>query len=224
MSYYPLCLLQDDRVIVPLLGTQTTGRPYVFDFSPSSPRVAEYDVRTPERLQTQIFQELSDSGKSWGLGRYLEDRRVLLESFAQYSSEQRYFHVGLDIVVRAGVRVFAPLAGRVFKMGKEPGPGNYGGYVMLKHVVNGATFYSLCGHLNSEHVVREGQKVEQGEPFGALGEQHDAGGWFTHTHLQILTPEAVDRGLIFRGYVRAADLGAVPALFPSPYPLFRYCG
>ena len=223
MSYYPLCVLQADQVIAPLLGDQMRGEPYVFDFSPSSPRVADYDVKNPERLQAQVFEELSDSGKSWGVGRYLEDRRVLLQHFAQYSGEQRYFHVGLDIVVPAGARVFAPLAGSVFKMGKEPGPGNYGGYVILKHVVKGMTFYSLCGHLNSDHIVREGEEVEQGEPFGAVGEQHDAGGWFTHTHLQILAQEAVDRELIFRGYVSAADLGTVPALFPSPYPLFRYC-
>ena len=222
MGYYPACLLDAEQVIAPLLGAQTRGRPYVFDFSPSSPLVAEYDVKDPERLQAQIFQELSDAGRSWGLGRYLEDRRVLLQHFAQYSGEQRYIHVGLDLVVRAGARVFAPLTGRVFKIGKEAGAGNYGGYVMLKHVVSGATFYSLCGHLNSDHCVREGQEIAQGEQFGAVGEQHDAGGWFTHTHLQILTQEAVDRGLIFRGYVSDAYLSAVPTLFPSPYALFRF--
>lgn len=223
MSYYPLCLLQSDQVVAPLLGTQARGRPYVFDFSPCNPDVSKYDVQDRERLQTQIFEELSDSGRSWGMGRYLEDRRVLLENLPQFSGEQRFFHVGLDSIVRPGLKVFAPLAGRVFKIGTEAGQGNYGGYAILRHVVNGTVFYSFCGHLSSDHFVREGQEIEQGEAFGAVGQQNDAGGWFTHAHLQILTQEAVDKELMFRGYVSVADLSRVATLFPSPYALFRFC-
>jgi murein DD-endopeptidase MepM/ murein hydrolase activator NlpD len=111
----------------------------------------------------------------------------------------------------------------VFKVGKEEETGSYGGFVVLKHTVNNTPFYSIYGHLKTPHQVTVGQSLRAGEIFAEIGVESDSGGWFSHTHLQIITQKSVDEGLIEqKGYASAADLPQIEEYFPSPYFLFRY--
>lgn len=219
-SYLELTRSLDFRPF-PLFGELLQGDPLIFDFSPANPRVAEYATDDYDRFQAQIFAELEASAKSWGLGNYLEDRSGLLHRFPQMIEEGRVIHAGLDIIVREGQRLYAPLAATVHATGVDAGLGNYGGYVVLRHAMGQLNFFSFYGHLNSEFQVEPGQSLAPGDPFGVTGEREDTGHWFSHTHLQILTERALTEGRMLQGYVRPADVPQLATLFPTPYPLFR---
>ncbi|MBI3618647.1 peptidoglycan DD-metalloendopeptidase family protein [Candidatus Peregrinibacteria bacterium] len=218
---YPLPLLQSTMEIRPLLG-ERAGEPHVFDFSSKNPRTCEYDTAHFEAFQNIVVDELARNGKTWGIGKYLEERAGVLRHYPQMIAEKRIYHAGLDVTGGAGTPLFCPIPATVHLVGKEEGLGNYGGYVMLAHAMDGTRFYSFYGHLDSKHRVKVGQVLNSGEVFAAIGDGRDSGGWFTHTHLQIVTEEAERQGRVFQGYVSAADLPMIELLFPNPYLLFRW--
>lgn len=218
--YYPLNLIVTRTRPYPLFGKQLKGKPFILDLSDSNPDVKTYAMDDFQKQQMQIFDQLRRENRYWGIGRYLEDRRELLSHFPQMVEEERFFHVGLDIIVPEAFTLYAPLDGEVAKVGFDEGVGNYGGYVILRHMLLGIVFYSFYGHLNIQHIVEPGQKIEAGDEIGHIGAGHDSGGWFTHTHLQVITEEAYDEGRYLQGYVTAEDLEWIDELFPTPYPLF----
>jgi len=221
---YPICLLREQERVAPLFGDQLEGEPHLFDLSSKNPASGSYPTTDFDAFQRQVFAELEASGRSWGVARYLEERGLLLRAFPQMVEEGRVYHAGLDVVVPEGYALYAPVDAVVHFAGVDPGPGNYGGVVVLRHEVGGDVFYSLYGHLDLDHQVAAGDRVARGEPFGKIGAGEASGGWFTHTHLQVLTPEAVAAGRMLHGYATAEDLKRIEDLFPSPYPLFRFCG
>ena len=219
---YPLPLLTKTFAVAPLFGTALHGKPHVFDFTSANPRTLTYDPSAFPSFQDAVYGELAESGKQWGIGKYLEERRSVLRHFPQMIMEGRVYHMGLDITSLPGTPLFAPLDGEIFRVGKEEGIGNYGGFAVLRHRIGDDTFYSLYGHLCAKHLVQEGQKIVAGERFALIGDGQDSGGWFTHTHVQVITEEAYNRGRMFHGYASAGDIPVIESLFPSPYLLFRY--
>lgn len=219
--YYPLCLSLENIEIHPLFGRRLTGSPHIFDFSSKNDAVSDYDTADFDKFQKLIFQELEQSEKRWGIGRYLEERQLMLSRYPQMQEEQRFYHVGLDIVLPEATPVYAPLDGTVHDLGIDEGLGNYGGYLILRHTIAETTFYSFYGHLNSLHLVNRNQEITAGEVIGRLGARTDSGGWFTHVHLQIITQYAMDQGRHLQGYVTLQDLARIDELFPSPYPLVK---
>lgn len=219
---YPFPLLNESVTVAPLFGDALRGQPYIFDFTSENPQTLSYDPSAFQPFQDAVYGELEGSGKQWGIGRYLEERGNVLRHYPQMITEGRIYHMGLDVTSLPGTPLFAPLDGEVFMIGKEQGIGNYGGFVVLKHRIGEDTFYSLYGHLCSRHIVQEGQKIAAGERFAVIGDGSDSGGWFTHTHVQVITEEAHQRGRMFHGYASAKDIPTIESLFPSPYVLFRY--
>jgi murein DD-endopeptidase MepM/ murein hydrolase activator NlpD len=85
------------------------------------------------------------------------------------------FHEGIDIrPLRRDARgesldeVRAIAEGKVVHTNLIPGFSNYGNYVVVEHRWDGASYYSLYGHLHSI-AVKRGQKVSRGEPLGVMG-------------------------------------------------------
>ena len=191
----------------------------MFDFTSANPRTLSYDPANFEEFQQAVYDELRQNGKAWGIGRYKEERRNILRNFPQMLLEERTYHAGVDITSQPGTPLYAPLDATVFRVGKEEGIGNYGGFVILEHRIEGQSFYSFYGHLLSRHVVSEGKKIGAGERFAVIGDGADSGGWFTHTHVQLITEEAKRADRLFQGYVTKEDLTKIDSLFPSPYRL-----
>jgi len=219
--FYPLNL--NNLSLFPLFGDQLQGEPHVFDFSSQNSQTFEMDTQNFEAFQEIVFSELEKSGVQWGIGQYLEERSGLLQHYPQMISENRVFHAGLDIIVPEGFRLFAPLDAKVFRIGKEEELGSYGGFIALEHNVRNTKFYSFYGHLHSNFDVSEGEFLKKGQAFARIGARSDSGGWFTHTHLQILTERAVSEGFVEqKGYVSPKDLQEIERYFPSPYYLFRW--
>ena len=217
---YPLCLNGVD--VYPLFGDFLKGKPYIFDFSSNNPKTLEYNLFDFEEFNTMVFGELHASCHQWGVGRYLEERKSLLRAYPNIIEEQRFYHLGLDIIVPFDTPLYSPLDAEVYETGKETTVGNYGGYIILKHNINEVVFYSLYGHLKTPHLVQVGEKITAGPKFAHIGQEEDSGGWFCHVHLQILTQAAMDAGYTDWGYISPALLPKVETYFPSPYFLFRY--
>ncbi|MDD3861807.1 MAG: hypothetical protein PHP74_02870, partial [Candidatus Gracilibacteria bacterium] len=139
--------------IFPLFGNQLKGSPHVFDFSSKNTNIENYDTEDFNNFQSTIFTELEESGKNWGIGKYLEERSSLLRNYKQIVDEKRVFHVGLDIITEKDTSLYCPLEGTIEMIGKEEGKGNYGGYIILKHEIENCIFYSFYGHLNTNYTV-----------------------------------------------------------------------
>ncbi|MCG6892108.1 MAG: hypothetical protein LJE65_00745 [Desulfobacteraceae bacterium] len=197
------------------------GDPFVLDLSCGNPLLDVVDVRDQRAFQQLLDRQMAPR-YSWGFAGYLENRSSLLRDCPQMVEEGRFFHLGLDILVPLGSALHAPLAAVVSGTGYEEGEGNFGGYVLLCHREPGAEpFYSLYGHLCPESLPDDGRLLQAGQPFARIGDFHENGNWFYHTHLQILTEEALRRGYLSKGYAAEADLGVMNALCPSPVPLFK---
>ena len=217
---YPYMAYSDKIEIQPLFEG-LTGDPLVVSLSVGSPLYDKVDV-----MDQQAFQAWLDAtmrGKfTWGVASYLEDRRAILSSYPQMQEEERYFHLGLDIIVDLGTPLHAPLDSVVQESAYEEGEGNYGGNVLLRHESPWFdTFYSLYGHLNRDKLPRPGAKFKAGEIFAWIGDFHENGYWFYHTHLQVITQKGLDQGWLSKGYCNARDLAVMDGICPSPLSLFR---
>ena len=208
--------------VYPLFGDLLKGEPYVFDFSSKNPKTLNYNLDNFQEFNENIFNELKNSGKKWGIGEYLEERKNILRGSINIINEKRIYHLGLDIIVPYNSVVFCPLDGYVHKLGKENQKGNYGGYLILKHQVNNHTFYSLYGHLKTPHKVQLGEKILAGQELALIGKESDSGGWFCHLHLQIITQKALTKGYSEWGYISEKLLPKVGEYFPDPNFLFKW--
>jgi hypothetical protein len=217
---YPY-IAYSSRVDIQPIFKGLTGDPLVVDMSVDSPLFDTLDVRDQQGFQ-RLLEEMMESRFSWGVASYLENRATVLSQCPQMVEEQRFYHLGLDIIVPLGTPLHAPLAATVAASGYEAGDGNYGGHVLLKHESpDFETFYSFYGHLNQEQLPAAGTDFSAGEAFACIGDFHENGNWFYHTHLQVITRWGFEKGYVSKGYCAAKDLAVMDGLCPSPLSLFR---
>ena len=218
--YYPY-LLYNEKIDHRPVFTGLQGDPYVADLSPNSQLLKGVDVRDQKMFQ-RVLDEKMGSTYRWGFSPYLERRDTLLGDCPQMVADQRFIHLGLDVIVGLGTPLHAPLDATVFKSGYESGEGNYGGYVLLKHESPCfETFYSFYGHLCKDRLPAAGKAFPAGSAFAQIGDFHENGNWFYHTHIQTITQTGLDRGYISKGYCAQADLVEINDLCPSSIPLFK---
>ncbi len=218
--YYPF-LLFNEKIDHRPVFTGLQGDPYVADLSPGSPLLHGLEVRDQKGFQ-RVLEEKMGATYHWGVSPYLERRDRLLEDCPQMVADQRFIHLGLDVIVGLGTPLHAPLDAIVAQSGYEEGEGNYGGWVLLKHAnPHFETFYSLYGHLCKSRLPVAGQDVEAGAAFAEIGDFHENGNWFYHTHIQTITQKGLDRGYLSKGYCSQADLAEMNDLCPSSIPLFK---
>jgi len=198
-----------------------TGDPIDVDLSVHSTLFDTMDVRDQKNFQHRLEDMMKDQF-TWGVSSYLENREVVLSQCPQMVEEQRFYHLGLDIIVPLATPLHAPLDAYVKESGYEAGEGNYGSYVLLMHKSPFfEPFYSFYGHLNRESLPAPGARIKAGEPFARIGDFHENGNWFYHTHLQVITQKGLDLGYLSKGYCTAADLCVMDSLCPSPLSLFK---
>ena len=217
--YYPFVLHNEEINHRPIFSG-LTGDPFVADMSRNSPLLVETNVRDQRAFQ-RTLERLMAPECSWGFSPYLERRDTLLADCPQMASDQRFFHLGVDIIVPVGKPLHAPLSSIVAESDYEPGEGNYGGFVLLRHEGRQfQPFFSLYGHLDRAHLPVKGSTFDAGEPFARIGDFPDNGNWFHHTHLQVITERGLAAGYLSKGYCTASDLADMNDLCPSPMPLF----
>jgi hypothetical protein len=217
--HYPYLIYSGKINVFPIFPN-IKGEPLLIDLSPAGPLLKGLDVRDQVAFQKRIDQEMGEQF-SWGLSTYLERRETLLGDCPQMVADQRFIHLGLDIIVGFGTPLHAPLDGVVAECGYESGEGNYGGFVLLRHESPYfTTFYSFYGHLRRDSLPAPDTVVPGGHPFAEIGDFHENGNWFHHTHLQIVTEEGLGQGYITKGYCNENDLKRMNDLCPSPLHLF----
>lgn len=217
---YPYIAYSDKVTIEPVFRN-LTGDPLVVDMSDSSRIYDGIDVRDQRAFQA-ILEDMMTDGYTWGVSSYLENRSKALSQCPQMVEEQRFYHLGLDVIVDVGTPLHAPLDAVVMQAGYEAGDGNYGGHVLLAHdSEHFERFYSFYGHLNRDKLPPEGAVIKAGQPFALIGDFHENGNWFYHTHLQVITQAGLDAGYISKGYCPAGDLAVMDRFCPSPLSLFR---
>ena len=217
--YYPF-LLYNQAVDHRPVFTGLKGDPYVADLSPDSPLLEGLDVRDQQGFQRRLEAKMGRHYR-WGFAPYLERRDSLLGDCPQMVADQRFIHLGLDVIVDLGTPLHAPLDSTVAHAGYEAGDGNYGGHVLLSHESDYfETFYSFYGHLNKDRLPEKGTELKAGDEFALIGDFHENGNWFYHIHLQVITQKGLDAGYISKGYCSAADLATMDLLCPSPLSLF----
>ncbi|MBC2712814.1 MAG: peptidoglycan DD-metalloendopeptidase family protein [Desulfosarcina sp.] len=218
--YYPFLLYSrkvNHRPVFPRLE----GDPFIADLSPNSPLLQGMDVRDQERFQ-RVLDEKMGSEYRWGVSPYLERRDTLLGDCPQMMADRRFIHLGLDVIVGLGTPLHAPLDATVAESGYESGEGNYGGYVLLKHESPYfETFFSFYGHLCKDRLPAVGKALPAGAAFAEIGDFHENGNWFYHTHIQVITQKGLDQGYVSKGYCAEADLAQMNDLCPSSIPLFK---
>ncbi len=219
MMRYPYIAYSDKIEIQPVFKN-LSGDPLVVDMSVGSILFDTLDGRDQTEFQ-KVLDKMMAGRHTWGVASYLENRASLLAGCPQMVDEQRFFHLGLDVIVPLDTPLHAPLDAVVRKSGYEEGDGNYGAYVLLMHESpHFETFYSFYGHLSKGKLPSQGARVKAGEIFAFIGNFHENGNWFYHTHFQILTQAGYDRGYLSKGYCAARDLTVMDGLCPSPLPLF----
>jgi len=90
-------------------------------------------------------------------------------------------HDGIDIVAPRGTAIRAVADGEVLFSGW--GPGGYGQTVILQHKDDLITIYAH----NDEHLVRQGQRVRQGEKIATVGRTGRALGYHLHFEVRYKT-------------------------------------
>ncbi|MTH53730.1 peptidoglycan DD-metalloendopeptidase family protein [Bacillus mangrovi] len=91
---------------------------------------------------------------------------------------QQKLHGGIDIA-NGNVPVHAAASGRVVRAGVASGWGNV---VFITHVINGKTYTTIYGHLDSIN-VSSGQTVSQGQQIGIMGTTGASTG--IHLHFEV---------------------------------------
>lgn len=216
---YPYIAYSSKVKILPVFKN-LAGDPLIADMSSNSPLLKNIDVRDQKKFQ-EILDNMMEGRHTWGLASYLENRENLLSDCPQMVEEQRFFHLGLDIIVPLDTPLHAPLEATVKHSAYEQGEGNYGGNVLLMHQnPDFETFYSFYGHLNRNKLPEPGTKLKAGQEFARIGDFHENGNWFYHTHLQVITQKGLDLGFIDKGYCSAKDLTRINELCPNPLLLF----
>lgn len=118
-------------------------------------------------------------------------------------------HGGIDIAASSGSTVSAVAAGTVVRIGNgcshsdagsghncysNDGWGEYGNYIVLKHIINGSTYTSVYAHLKQNSLkVSVGSTVAAGQAIALSGSSGSSTG--AHLHLEIYAGE-------FRGSIK----------------------
>ena len=203
-----------------------TAPTLVFDFSVGSTFLGADPVAGgPAAMSERIFEEMKRVCADVGVGRYNEARAIYTSALFGGGSavdERRTIHLGIDLLVRPGSAVRAPIEGEVHALANNDAPLDYGPVVTLRHsfAVNGGEareFFTIYGHLAIETLagLRVGQKIGRGEKFAEVGTTAENGGWVPHLHFQIAT-DLLDLGTDFPGVAQASERGVWMSLSPDP--------
>lgn len=169
------------------------------------------DSTSREQLSAYIF-----GANSIRNGGYME-RRNLYSPFPEYATNSRDTHLGIDIWIAEGTPIYCPYDAVVFAVHNNEGKGNYGPTIILKHLINDISFFTLYGHLSSKSVrsVRKGQIISSGQLFSNTGNASENGGWPPHLHFQIIL-DLLNNDVDFPGVCSQEERKLYELLCPDP--------
>jgi murein DD-endopeptidase MepM/ murein hydrolase activator NlpD len=214
VNSYPICLFGEK--IFPIFGQKFSGKPLYFPLDDSSDVLQTQKQKSGQAdFQLAIEDLLKKNNAEWAVSGYPE-KRSLVADYTEEVRKSRHYHIGIDVTAPLGTRLYAPLAAEVVTAEYEEGAGQFGGYIVLKHEINDCVFYTVFGHLNPSSLPGVGTKLKAGDPFGQLGDMGQNGGWFYHTHLQVLTERGFNQGWKDKALCTKEQLGSIHEFCPNP--------
>ncbi len=131
--------------------------------------------------------------------------------------DYRCCHLGIDLWSDGHAPVHAPWPGTVISAHDNAGDKNYGPTLIVKHELNGCTFYTLYGHLSQDSlsISPVGRTVKAGDLLCQLGLPHENGGWSPHLHFQIIV-DLLGNEHDFYGACRPEDMPVMSQICIDP--------
>ncbi len=161
------------------------------DLSSTNKVLFGFDVSSSKAWEEYLHTYLKEQHATVAYGGYLEQRDIYSRSayFKKESSEnERNIHLGIDLWCDANTKVLSVLNGEIHSFQNNTNFGDYGPTIIIKHCFENIEFYSLYGHLSLASIkeVEVGQKVQQGEVIGYLGDSAVNGDYAPHLHFQLI--------------------------------------
>jgi murein DD-endopeptidase MepM/ murein hydrolase activator NlpD len=204
----------------PIMGeTLTVKNTLKLDFSPANKELENVNLRNTSVFNEFVFDQLESSGKTYGVGGYLEHRAIYRRSerFETSEADFRNIHLGVDIWTTAGSAVYAPLDGIIFSIQDNQGFGDYGPTIILKHKFDGKTLFSLYGHLTLTDLgmYQLGKTIYAGDLLCHVGPFPENGDWPPHLHFQLMFDMLGNEG-DFPGVCSQREIEKYKANCPDP--------
>lgn len=162
------------------------------DLTDTNKEITGNKLASTSAFITYINQSLQKAGARYGIGGYGEHRTIYSESHvfdgANNTEEPRRLHLGTDIWGKPHTPVIAPLDGIVHSFAFNNHFGDYGVTIILSHILDGYSFYTLYGHLSLSSIknMNEGDYIARGDVFAEFGIPAENGQWPPHLHFQII--------------------------------------
>ncbi|MGF6173840.1 aminotransferase class III-fold pyridoxal phosphate-dependent enzyme [Ensifer sp. 4252] len=186
-------IAENRKALAPLLERPAATYPaaLVPYGDPKHPMTVKSAGEQPDEAQAIWEDHCREHGIDLGIGPWGEARTVYAgEMFISRLIEhtRRTRHLGLDLFMAAGTKVFTPIAATVVSVEIEKDPLGYGCLIALRHEPEGCPpFVSLWGHMAHEAMgrIKAGDRLEAGALVGEMGAPKENGGWAPHLHLQL---------------------------------------
>ena len=161
------------------------------DLSINNEDLKNLDISSSEKLNTYINNLKDKNSAKVAYGGYLE-KRAIYDRSNHFNTEnektQRNIHLGLDLWLEAGSRIYAPIDGKVHSFRNNKNFGDYGPTLILEHELENQKFYTLYGHLSLESIqnIKIDQQYLKGQKIATLGDSKVNGDYGPHLHFQII--------------------------------------
>ncbi len=162
------------------------------DFTSGNKELTDDMLSDTNKFTRWVNEKLINGNARYGIGGYNEHRTVYSISKVfdgdKPGEEPRRLHLGTDIWGKPHTATMAPLDGIVHSFAFNNQFGDYGATIILSHILDGISFYTLYGHLslNSIKNIQEGDRIEKGDVFAEFGIPAENGQWPPHLHFQII--------------------------------------
>ena len=159
-------------------------------------------------------------------GGYLEPRPIYTTDVYKAQSNNgnifRTVHLGIDFWLPALTPVHSLFDATVQIAINDAGDKEYGGLLVLKHVVKELTFYTLYGHQSVSSISKwkKGDKIRKGEKISELGFPQENGNWASHLHFQVML-DMLGNEHEFPGVTYPDQIDIWERICPDPNLLFK---
>ncbi|MEW7292642.1 peptidoglycan DD-metalloendopeptidase family protein [Aquimarina sp. 2304DJ70-9] len=177
---------------IPVVSSEFSKEEYIsIDLSENNKHLESIDVSSSKAFENHITAYLNKNNAKVAYGGYNEVRGMYRRSahFNQQDPEtERNIHLGIDVWCDAETEILAPLDGKIHSFKNNNNYGDYGPTIILEHIFNEVTFYTLYGHLTIDSLsnLKAGQNIYAGDCIAYLGDASVNGDYAPHLHFQII--------------------------------------
>jgi peptidoglycan LD-endopeptidase LytH len=188
------------------------------DFTASNSLLLQTDLQDNDAFEKAVQSMLVEKNAKIGVGGYFEDRFIYRRSnHFDVLTESRNIHLGIDVWIDAGTKVFSPLGATVHSFQDNDNFGDYGPTIILEHELEGVKFYTLYGHLSKSSLegLEKGKQIKKGDKIAEVGPYPENGHWPPHLHFQVMNSMEGRTG-DFPGVAANSDREFYSQICPNP--------